>query len=96
MAVHEQHRAHVTAWWCEVFGGPAVYSEELGGYERMVAHHVDLDISADQRFRFASLVSKAADDAALPDDPEFRAAFRGTSSGAPAWRCRTHVLGPTW
>ncbi len=75
--VHEEHRAHVTAWWCEVFGGPAAYTEELGGYERMVAHHVDLDISAEQRFRFASLMSRAADDAALPDDPEFRAAFMG-------------------
>jgi len=75
--VHEEHRAHVTAWWCEVFGGPAAYTEELGGYERMVAHHIDLDISEEQRFRFTSLMSRAADDAGLPDDPEFRAAFMG-------------------
>ena len=75
--VTEAHREHVTLWWCEVFGGPATYSEELGGYERMVAHHVDLDISSAQRFRFTSLMSMAADDAGLPDDPEFRAAFMG-------------------
>jgi hemoglobin len=33
--------------------------------------------SPGQRFRFASLMSLAADDAGLPDDPEFRAAFVG-------------------
>jgi hemoglobin len=32
---------------------------------------------AQQRFRFASLMSLAADDAGLPDDPEFRAALVG-------------------
>ena len=73
--VREEHRAHVAAWWCEVFGGPARYSEELGGYENMLAHHRGLGITPEQRFRFASLLSLAADDAALPDDPEFRSAF---------------------
>ena len=73
--VSEKHRAHVTAWWCEVFGGPAGYTEELGGYESMVAHHRGLAITPEQRFRFASLLSLAADDADLPDDPEFRSAF---------------------
>ena len=37
--VHEAHRAHVAAWWREVFGGPAEYTEELGGYDHMVARH---------------------------------------------------------
>jgi hemoglobin len=73
--VSEEHRAHVTAWWCEVFGGPARYTEELGGYESMVAHHRGLAITPEQRFRFASLLSLAADDAGLPNDPEFRSAF---------------------
>ncbi|MGY1782500.1 group II truncated hemoglobin [Geodermatophilus sp. SYSU D01036] len=75
--VSEAHRAHVTAWWCEVFGGPALYSEQLGGYERMLAHHRGLRLVPEQRFRFATLMSRAADDAGLPDDPEFRAAFVG-------------------
>ena len=75
--VSEEHRAHVTAWWCEVFGGPARYTDEHGGYESMLAHHRGLGITAEQRFRFASLMSLAADDAGLPDDPEFRAAFVG-------------------
>lgn len=75
--VGEQHRARVTVWWSEVFGGPANYTAEYGGYESMLAHHRGLGISAEQRFRFAELMSRAADDAGLPDDPEFRAAFVG-------------------
>jgi hemoglobin len=65
----------VISWWSEVFGGPSRYTEELGGYENMIAKHRDLEITAEQRFRFASLMSLAADDAGLPDDPEFRSAF---------------------
>src|ERR671910_3346677 len=37
--------------------------------------HRGLGITPEQRFRFASLMSLAADDAGLPADPEFRAAF---------------------
>jgi len=73
--VSEEHRGHVVAWWSEVFGGPARYTEELGGYDRMVEHHRGLSITSEQRFRFASLMSLAADDAGLPDDPDFRSAF---------------------
>jgi len=73
--VSEEHRRNATAWWCEVFGGPAPYTEELGGYARMVGKHRDLGITPDQRFRFASHMSLAADDAGLPDDPKFRSAF---------------------
>jgi hemoglobin len=73
--VSAEHREHVTTWWCEVLGGPADYTQRLGGYPAMLAHHRDLDITPEQRFRFASLMSLAADDADLPGDPEFRAAF---------------------
>ena len=75
--VSEDHRAHVVLWWSEVLGGPADYTERLGGYPRMLSHHRNLRITAEQRFRFASTMSQAADDAQLPDDPEFRAAFVG-------------------
>ena len=73
--VGELHRDHVAAWWCEVLGGPARYTNELGGYETMLAHHRNLGITTAQRFQFASLMSLAADDAELPDDPEFRSAL---------------------
>jgi hemoglobin len=73
--VSDEHRDHVVAWWSEVFGGPTRYTGELGGYERMLAKHRGLAITPEQRFRFASLMSLAADDAGLPDDPDFRSAF---------------------
>jgi hemoglobin len=75
--VSAAHREHVTTWWGEVLGGPDGYTERLGGYPAMLAHHRDLGITPEQRFRFASLMSLAADDAELPGDPEFRAAFVG-------------------
>ena len=73
--VHEAHRAHVAAWWREVFGGPTEYSDELGGYDHMVARHRDLGITREAQARFVSLMSLAADDAGLPADPEFRSAL---------------------
>src|SRR5258708_18735176 len=35
--VSAAHREHVTTWWCEVFGGPAGYTERLGGYPAPLA-----------------------------------------------------------
>jgi hemoglobin len=73
--VHEEHRRNVATWWSEVFGGPSDYTDRIGGYERMVGRHLQLRITNDQRFRFVSLMSLAADDANLPSDPEFRSAL---------------------
>jgi hemoglobin len=75
--VSEAHRTHVTDWWSEVMGGPAVYSNQRGGYEHMLRRHHNLAITAEQRLQFVTLLSRAADDAGLPDDPEFRAALMG-------------------
>ncbi|MGA2010739.1 MAG: group II truncated hemoglobin [Solirubrobacteraceae bacterium] len=75
--VSDEHRTHVIDWWAEVMGGPAAYTERRGGYEHMLARHRDLAITADQRLAFVTLLSRAADDAELPDDPEFRAAIMG-------------------
>ncbi len=75
--VSEEHRANVVLWWAEVLGGPAGYTARLGGYARMLDHHRNLRITPEQRLRFATTMSLAADDADLPDDPEFRAALVG-------------------
>ena len=79
--VGEQHRAHVTAWWAEVFGGPARYTEQHGGYEHMLAYHRGLSITPEDRRHFVSLLSLGADDAGLPDDPEFRSALMAYAEG---------------
>src|SRR4051794_36413911 len=81
--ISEEHRRNVTLWWIEVFGGPATYTNELGGYHRMGSRHRDLAITPEQRLRFATLMSVAADDAGLPDAPEFRSAFMAYVEGGP-------------
>jgi hypothetical protein len=58
--VSEEHRVHVIAWWTEVFGGPARYTEDLGGYERMLGKHRGLAITPEQRFRFRQLPARRA------------------------------------
>jgi hemoglobin len=75
--VSEAHRVHVTDWWAEVMGGPATYTEKRGGYQHMLHEHLDLGITPEQRRAFVTLISRAADEAGLPDDPEFRAAIIG-------------------
>ena len=41
----------------------------------MVRKHLDLGITVEQRRRFVATMSVAADDAGMPDDPEFRSAL---------------------
>src|SRR5262245_55067796 len=69
------HPERVAAWLGEVFGGPSAYSERYGGYTRMVSRHLGRALTEEQRARWFQLMCKAADDAGLPDDPEWRAAF---------------------
>jgi hemoglobin len=75
--VSQEHREHVTDWWCEVMGGPAVYTDARGGYEHMLAKHRGLAIDGEARLAFVTLLSRAADAAGMPADPEFRAAVMG-------------------
>lgn len=70
-----QHREHVAIWLGEVFGGPSRYTDELGGYPAMLSHHLGLNLTEEQRSRWAALIAGSADKAGLPDDPEFRSAF---------------------
>ena len=72
-----EHAKYVALWLAEVFGGPAVYTDEHGGYPHMVAKHIGMSITEPQRRRWVNLIQDAADEAGLPDDPEFRAAFLG-------------------
>jgi hemoglobin len=71
----DDHPHNVAVWLAEVFGGPKAYTEEHGGYPHMMSRHLGLGISEAQRARWMQLMGLAADDAGLPDDPEFRSAF---------------------
>ena len=69
------HPERVAAWLGEVLGGPRSYSERFGGYDRMVSRHIGKALREEQRARWVHLLCKSADDAQLPTDPEWRAAF---------------------
>jgi hemoglobin len=71
------HPKHVAMWLAEVFGGPARYTGERGGYPAMLGHHLGRAITERQRRRWVDLLLDAADEVGLPADPEFRAAFAG-------------------
>ena len=70
------HPVRVARWLGEVFGGPKLYSESYGGYDRMVSQHLGKSLTEQQRARWVELVSRSASEAGLPSDPEFQAAFR--------------------
>jgi len=69
------HPERVATWLGEVFGGPATYTEEYGGYARMLSQHVGKGLTETQRARWAALMAKCAGEAGLPNDAEFRSAF---------------------
>ncbi|WP_163508483.1 group II truncated hemoglobin [Fodinicola acaciae] len=71
----EDHPRRVAEWLGEVFGGPKAYSEQYGGYSRMLSQHVGKHLTEPQRARWVQLLCRSADEAGLPADPEFRAAF---------------------
>ncbi|HEY2437779.1 MAG TPA: CDGSH iron-sulfur domain-containing protein, partial [Solirubrobacteraceae bacterium] len=70
------HPVRVARWLAEVFGGPEHYSETYGGYNRMISQHVGKALTEEKRARWVELISLSAQEAGLPSDPEFQAAFR--------------------
>jgi hemoglobin len=74
--VNPEHIENLAAYWAEVFGGPARYSESHGGHSAMLGIHAGQGAGEDLGSRFVACFVQAADDAHLPDDPDFRASLR--------------------
>jgi len=70
------HLQRVAKWLGEVFGGPPLYSEEYGGYQRMLSQHMGKHLTEEWRARWVTLLLRSAREAGLPNDPEFRSAFQ--------------------
>ena len=70
-----EHPEWVAQWLGEVFGGPATYTQQRGGYRHMLSRHLGRALTEQQRARWVRLMGEAADEAGLPTDPEFRSAF---------------------
>jgi hemoglobin len=73
---HPQHVQRLGLYWAEVLGGPPRFSESCGDQSGMLQMHAGNGDMTDLGRRFVDCFVAAADDAELPDDPEFRAALR--------------------
>ena len=68
------HVDHVVVWLSEVFGGPAGYTERLGGHHSLLASHLNLRITEEQRARWVEvMLATAAKE--LPDEELVRRRF---------------------
>jgi hemoglobin len=73
---HPQHVQRLAAYWAEVMGGPTLYSQSCGAHSTMLQMHAGNGDMSDLGRRFVECFVRAADDAGLPTDSEFRAALR--------------------
>ena len=73
---HPDHAEHLASWLGEVFGGPAIYTEQHGGHSGLLRHHGNLQITEPQRQRFVEVFMAAADEVGLPDAERFRTRLR--------------------
>jgi CDGSH-type Zn-finger protein len=71
----QDHPERVAKWLAEVFCGPHAYSDEYGGYPRMLSQHRGRCLNEEQRTRWVALLLQSAREAGLPNDAEFRSAF---------------------
>jgi CDGSH-type Zn-finger protein/truncated hemoglobin YjbI/ferredoxin len=74
-AMSPDHPERVASWLSETFGGPKFHTQRYGGYDRMVSQHLGKGLSEERRARWVQLLVRSADEAGIPTDPEFRAAF---------------------
>lgn len=84
----DDHPVHVAEFIGEVLGGPKEYSTHRGGHIGMIRRHLDRHLTELQRRRWVDLLLDSADEAGLPQDPEFRSAFVGYVE----WGTRLAVL----
>jgi hemoglobin len=70
----DAHVRRVAVWLGEVFGGPPVYSEQLGGHHGLLLRHGGLGISEAQRARWAELLVATAREE-LPPEPKLQRRF---------------------
>jgi hemoglobin len=73
---HPQHVERLAVYWAEVMGGPQRYSQSCGDQSGVLHMHAGNGDMGDLGRRFVDCFVRAADDAELPEDPEFRAALR--------------------
>lgn len=73
---HPDHVQRLGTYWAEVFGAPPLFSRDCGDESHVLYLHSSTGADDDLGERFLRCFVDAADDAGLPDEPEFRAALR--------------------
>src|SRR5436853_2124184 len=73
---HPEHVERLAAYWAEVLGGPPRFSTECGTHSSVLRMHSGNGDLSDLGRRFVDCFVRAMDDAALPEDVDFRAAMR--------------------
>jgi hemoglobin len=73
---HPQHVERLASYWAEVFGGSPAYSESCGDNSFMLRIHAGTGADDEFGARFVDCFVRAADDAGLPDDAQFRQGLR--------------------
>jgi hemoglobin len=74
--LNPEHLQRLAAYWAEVMGGPPRYTALRADQSSLLRMHAGNGDMSDLGRRFVDCFVQAADDAALPTDPEFRAALR--------------------
>jgi hemoglobin len=74
--IDPEHVERLGAYWAEVLGGPPTYSTRYSDQSALLTLHAGNGDVSDLGRRFVECFVRAADDAGLPADPEFRAALR--------------------
>jgi hemoglobin len=70
-----RHVERLAAYWAEVMGGPAVFSQSCNDQSAVLRMHAGNGDMTDLGERFLRCFDLAADDAELPAAPAFRAAL---------------------
>ena len=73
---HPEHVQRLAAYWAEVFGGPPHYTRLCGDHSGVLRLHAGNGELDDLGRRFLDCFVRAAEDAGLPADGEFREALR--------------------
>lgn len=79
---HPEHVERLAAYWSEVLGGPARYSERYGDESAVLYLHSATGAPAEMGARFHDCFVRALGQAGLPDDPAFRDALHAYMSWA--------------
>ena len=72
----EDHVERLASYWAEILGGPDTYTTRYGDQGAVLHLHAGNGDMSDLGERFLTCFVQAADDAALPEDPDFREALR--------------------